>query len=315
MKDFQTEKIRLGQTDIQITPLGFGAWQWGDQIFWGYEKGYGFEDVLDAFQVGLRNGIDFYDTAEAYGFGRAERVFHQLLDQTDGKNVVLATKFQPYPWRLSRSNLVKALRGSLDRLGIEQVDLYQIHNAFPPIPAETWSAGLADALELGLTRAVGVSNYNLDRTKRAEAVLKARGMRLTSNQLEYSLLNRSVERDGLLDYCLENQISLIAYSPLAQGLLTGKYTPEKPPAGFLRSRYSKSLLEKIQPLIELMKEIAGGYGEATPAQVALNWVLAKGAIPIPGPKNGGQAADLAASLQWRLTTEEVSALDHKSGDF
>lgn len=309
MRSPNLDLIPLGKTDIKISPLGFGAWQWGDKIFWGYDSNYGFNEVQDAFQVGINHGINLYDTAEAYGFGTAERVFHRLIKAHEGIPIILATKFQPYPWRLRRADLVRALRGSLERLKLERVDLYQIHNAFPPISVETWSAGLADAVELGLAKAVGVSNYDLEKTKRSVKILQASGVPLTSNQVEYSLLHRNPERNGVLDYCQENEISLIAYSPLAQGLLTGNYTPENPPSGFMRSRYTKEFLRRIQPLIALMQDIGSGHGNATPAQVALNWVIAKNAIPIPGPKNGTQAEDIAASLSWHLTAEEVTALD------
>jgi aryl-alcohol dehydrogenase-like predicted oxidoreductase len=171
---------------------------------------------------------------------------------------------------------------------------------------------LADAVELGLTRAVGVSNYNTDQLRRAHAVLAKRGVLLASNQVEYHLLNRKIEKNGLLDICHEMGISLIAYSPLGQGVLTGKYSPENPMKGVRGRRYSSTYLGQLQPLIKLLEEIGHEQGDKTPSQVALNWVIQKGAIPIPGAKNARQAEDNAGALGWSLSEDEVARLDQIS---
>src|SRR3972149_9542343 len=146
--------------------LGLGCWQWGDSLFWGYGRGYADADVRAAFGAGLAATITFFDTAESYGSGQSERLLGEFI-KASGKQVIVATKFMPYPWRLRRGDLLKALRRSLDRLGLKQVDLYQIHWPFPPIPIETWMNAMADAVELGLTRAVGVSHYSVRQTQRA----------------------------------------------------------------------------------------------------------------------------------------------------
>ncbi len=300
-----THPIPLGPTDVMISPLGLGAWSWGDRLFWGYGQGYGENDVRAAFDVSRAGGIMFFDTAEFYGMGRSERLLGQFI-RSSKTPLAVATKFFPYPWRLSGASLVPALKRSLNRLGLDQVDLYQIHWPTPPVPIETWMRGMADAVEQGLTRAVGVSNFSVDQTKRAHAALSARSIPLASNQVSFSLLDRSAERTGLIRLGQERKVTLIAYSPLAQGLLTGKYTPDNPPTGVRRFRYSRARLTEIGPLVTLMRSIGEDHGGKTPAQVSLNWVLYKGAIPIPGAKNARQAQENVGAIGWRLTEEEVT---------
>ncbi len=214
------ESVELGRTGLYVSPIGTGCWAWGDRMLWQYGQGYGEGDVEGAFRASLAAGIDFFDTAELYGRGESERLLGQFVKAVPRQTVTIATKFLPLPWRIGRGALVKALRLSLERLQLSQVDLYQVHWPLPPIT--TWASALADAVEAGLTRTVGVSNYSAAHTRQAAAVLAARGVPLASNQVEYSLLQRHIERNGVLDVCRERGVSIIAYSPLAKGLLTGK---------------------------------------------------------------------------------------------
>jgi aryl-alcohol dehydrogenase-like predicted oxidoreductase len=306
------DTISLGASDVRVSPLGIGTWAWGDRLFWGYGHGYTDADLQAAFQTGLAAGINFFDTAEAYGRGHSEQLLGQFIRRTDSP--VVATKFMPYPWRLQRESLLGALRQSLERLGLSRVDLYQVHWPLPPVSIETWMAGLADATEAGLTRAVGVSNYNVEQMRRAHAALAKRGVPLASNQVQYSLLHRQPERNGLLETCRQLCVTLIAYSPLAQGLLTGKYTPDNPPPGVRGRRVGRQRLAQVQPLIGLLREIGQAHGGKAPSQVALNWVICKGAVPIPGAKNAHQAQENAGALGWRLTESEIAALDAASQD-
>lgn len=303
------ERIPLGASDLSISPLGIGTWAWGDRFVWGYGRGgYTDVDIQAAFEFSSNAGLNFYDTAEAYGFGRSEHLLGQYTQRAKQSNII-ATKFMPFPWRLRQASLLSALRRSLDRLGVEQIGLYQIHWPFFPRPIEVWVSALADAVEAGLTQAVGVSNFNLGQTRRAHEVLATRNVPLASNQVHYSLLHRGPEFNGLLDFCRENSITLIAYSPLAMGVLTGKYTPDNPLRGIRGRRYKRGRLAQIQPLITLMHEIGEAHGGKSAAQVALNWVICKGAVPIPGVKNIRQAQDNAGALGWRLSDEEVVRLD------
>ena len=143
----------------------------------------------------------------------------------------------------------------------------------------------------------------------AQSVLAKRGLPLASNQVEYSLLNRKVETSGLLQTCLDANITLIAYSPIAQGILTGKYTPENPLPGVRSVRYHPSILTGVKTLLGLMAEIGGGHSGKTPTQVAINWVISKGAVPIPGVKNIQQLEEILGAVGWSLEADEVAALD------
>lgn len=210
--------------------------------------------------------------------------------------------------------MLRALRGSLERLGVDQVDLYLIHWPYPPVPLETWVDALADAVEARLAQAVGVSNFDLSQMRRAHEVLAQRDVSLAANQVQYSLLHRDPERSGLLDACRDLGVTLIAYSPMAMGMLTGKYTPDNPPPGYRGRRFGPQSLARTQPLIALLREIGEAHGGKTPAQVALNWVICKGAVPIPGAKNARHAEQNAGALGWRLTADEVAALDTASED-
>lgn len=295
---------------LHAIEMGLGAWQWGDRIVWQYGHGYSDEEVRQAFQVSLEEGIRFVDTAEVYGNGRSERLLGQFLKETD-QPVLVATKFFPLPWRIGKGAFPRALRGSLTRLDLESVDLYQIHWPTPLINIDTMMEGLVECVKSGLARTVGVSNFNPSQMLAAYSALARNDIALASNQLHYSLLNRTVEKNGTLARCKELGIRLIAYSPLEKGLLTGKYSVDAPPPGS-RGRMYPSLLPKIGPLLKLMTEIGQDHGGKSNVQVALNWLICKGALPIPGAKNAKQARENAGGLGWKLTDEETAKLDEAS---
>ena len=297
------ERISLGASDLRISPLGMGTNAWGF-------RNRGDSGKQATLKAALAGGINFIDTAEVYLFGGSEKTLGMLLPEHRAE-VVLASKFFPYPWRLARSSLKAGLQSSLQRLGIDQVDLYILHFPVPPVPLETWVEALADVQQAGLTRAVGISNCNAQQTRRAQAVLAKRGIALASNQVEYSLLNRSAERNGLLETCRELGVTLVAYRPLGYGLLTGKYRPEDLPAVLHGRLVRRSDLERVSPLVARLGELGLSH-DKTPAQVVLNWIVCKGAVPIPGAKNPAQAAQNAGALGWRLEAEEVEALSRES---
>jgi aryl-alcohol dehydrogenase-like predicted oxidoreductase len=300
--------IPLGKTDLRIPPLGIGAWSWGDRMFWGYGRGYDEPDLREAFDVCLQAGVNFFDTAEVYGLGQSEKIIGRFR-KTDGRQVILATKFFPFPYRLTKGSLRRALRGSLRRLQVDTVDLYQIHQPFSPIPDPVLMRAMADAFREGRIRAIGVSNYDPERTRRSADALGSMGLTLASNQVSFSLLNRKPEQDGLLTLCRERGVTVIAYSPLGMGMLSGRYTADSPPRDFRRRRYSKEYLSQLTPLLGLMREIGEAHGGRTLVQVALNWVIGKGAVPIPGVKNKRQAEDVLGALAWRLSEDEMARLD------
>ncbi|KAH7434200.1 hypothetical protein KP509_06G005400 [Ceratopteris richardii] len=168
--------------------------------------------------------------------------------------------------------------------------------------------GLADAVEQGLVKAVGVSNYNEQRLRSAHAQLKKRGVPLASNQVNYSLIYRAPESNGVKRACEDLGVTLIAYSPIAQGILSGKYSPDNPPSGPRGRIYNKDYLTKAAPLLQSIREIGQRYGK-TSTQVSLNWLMAQGnVIPIPGAKTAAQAEEFAGALGWTLTDNEVREL-------
>jgi aryl-alcohol dehydrogenase-like predicted oxidoreductase len=293
--------------------IGVGAWAWGDRFMWNYGKSYDDNDIEQAFTATLEAGINFIDTAEVYGQGRSEQIIGNLIKNTP-QPVLIATKFFPYPWRFTKKALQKALDNSLNRLFAEQIFLYQIHWPFSVLPIDILMEALSEAVKSGKTKFVGISNFNKSQTQRAYTALSRKEVPLASNQLEYNLLNRQIEKSGLLARCQELKVRVIAYSPLAQGLLSGKYSPESPPPGFRGPRYA-SLLKEIRPLLALMTEIGQSHGDKTPSQVALNWLICKGTLPIPGAKNLTQIQQNNGAIGWRLAETEVAALDAASDNF
>ena len=291
---------------LHAVEMGLGAWQWGDRVVWGYQPGESDKGIRESFDVSLNMGVRFVDTAEVYGSGRSERLLGQFLKETD-QPVLVATKFFPWPWRLTKGFIPRALKASLERIGVDSVDLYQIHWPSPLLSPESMMEGMAECVKLGLTRTVGVSNFWESRMLRAYSALAQQGIPLASNQLPYSLLNREAEKRGVLARCKELGIRFIAYSPLAQGLLTGKYSADNPPPGVRGSSYAE-VLKKLPPVINTLQEIAQTHGK-TVSQVALNWIICKGALPIPGAKNAKQATDNAGGAGWRMSDDEVAKLD------
>jgi aryl-alcohol dehydrogenase-like predicted oxidoreductase len=304
------EKPGVNTRFLDNIEMGLGAWSWGDRIYWHYGHGYTDDDIAEAFRTSLAAGVNLVDTAEVYGAGRSEHLLGNFIKNTT-QPVIVATKFFPIPYRFTKKSVVRALRGSLERLGLERVDLYQLHWPSPVVPIETYAEGLALAFQAGLTRNVGVSNYNIEQMQRASKCLAKHAIPLASNQVEYHLLDRTAERSGLLDRCKQMGVRLIAYSPLAMGLLTGKYTTDNPPVG-LRGRKYAAILKDLPSLIAVMVEIGKDHGEKTPGQVALNWIICKGGLPIPGAKTAAQAQQNIGAIGWRLTPEEIKALEAAS---
>ncbi|HEY7350542.1 MAG TPA: aldo/keto reductase [Ktedonobacterales bacterium] len=304
------QTISIGKTDLKVPPLGLGTWQWGDRGIWQYGVGYGQNDVEAAYRESRAAGITFFDTAELYGSGVSEQTLGPLV-RAEQDEVTVATKFAPWPYRLTAKTLPGALDGSLKRLGLARIDLYQVHWPWgSPIRIEALMDVMADQVEAGKIRAVGVSNYSEKRMRRAHAALAKRGIALASNQVEYSLLHRQPERSGVLAACQELDVRLIAYSPLAKGALTGKYHDGATVSGIRKRNRSfrPAGLQASAPLIKLLAQVGEAHGGKTPAQVALNWLIHQGALPIPGAKNASQAASNAGALGWDLTDEECAQI-------
>ncbi len=294
--------------------LGIGTWAWGDKSVWKFGQGYGAEDLKETFLAGVDAGIHLFDTAEVYGDGKSEIFLGEFLKERPKTPLYIATKFMPFPWKVSTSHLLKSLKASLKRLGLNQVDLYQIHFPMPFRSIEAWMEPLAQAVKEGLAKEVGVSNYNRSQMLRAQDALGKKGVPLASNQVQYSLVRRKMEFNGVLEECKKSGIKLIAFSPLGMGMLSGKYTPQHPPQGPRRLFYLTQL-GRIQPLVDLLKKIGQIHGGKTCNQVALNWLLRKGTLPIPGAKNAVQVKENAGALGWSLSEAEVAQLDEASRGF
>jgi len=202
---------------------------------------------------------------------------------------------------------MKSLRASLERLGLPFVHLYQIHGPISFRPARAVAAALAAPYRAGLVKAVGVSNYSEGEMRAIHGALAAEGIPLATNQVEYSLLRTMPETSGLLRACRDLDVTLLAYSPLAMGRLTGKYGVANPPPG--KRNFSAFPMAEIEPVVSELRRIGAAHGGKSPAQVALNWVMCKGAVPIPGAKNASQAEQNAGALGWALVADEVTALD------
>jgi aryl-alcohol dehydrogenase-like predicted oxidoreductase len=305
--------IGLPGLDVSIPPLGVGTWAWGDKGTWGmggYDSSYSEATIREAWDASIEAGVVLFDTAEVYGGGESERIIGRLLaaEPSVREKVVIATKFMPSPWKLAVSSaLVSAARASVGRLGIASIDLYQIHG---PISLRSHSA-MADALAAahaeGLIKAVGVSNYSIKETRAIAAELQKRDLRLATNQIEFSLLRTMPEKVGLLECCRELGVVPLAYSPIGQGRLTGKYSAANPPP---KTRtFSNHPMESVDRIVDVLRRIGEAHDGRTPSQVALAWIIAKGAVPIPGAKSRKQAEDNAGALGWWMDDAEVAALD------
>jgi aryl-alcohol dehydrogenase-like predicted oxidoreductase len=285
--------------------MAVGTWSWGNRTDWGSSDGE--QDSEQAFAASLRAGIRLFDTAERYGAGESERMLGRFIAGSR-EPVFVATKFSPLRSQWRPKHLRSSLDGSLKRLGIRKIDLYQIHWPTRFSSIGIWMEALADAASDGLIGAAGVSNYTPDQVRAASATLARRGLPLASVQVRFSLIHRTPERNGMLTLCRELGAALWAYSPLAMGILSGKYEAGALPAGQARQSITRARLDSLKPLTGLMREIGSGHGK-TPSQVALNWVIAKGAVPVAGARSGAQAAENAGALGWSLTEDEILSLE------
>jgi len=311
------EPFRL--SDVKL-PLCIGTWAWGGNTQTFGASGANTAEQEKAFRSAVNGGITFFDTAEIYSSGGSESLLGKFIanlhseEQTKGVPLTpihVATKYCPLPFHFSASNLTTSLMGSLKRLGLNSVDLFQVHGpAFSVRKVETWAEEMADCYQKGLIRSLGVSNYNSDQVRRTQAVLAKRGLKLESNQIEYSLLHRLPETQGLIKTCKDLDVKILAYSPLAMGRLTGKYSATNPPKG--NRKFGGTDWKHIDGIIAALSEIGKNHGDKTPAQVALNWVIKKGCIPIAGATNAKQAEENAGATGWEMTDEETKRLDDLS---
>jgi aryl-alcohol dehydrogenase-like predicted oxidoreductase len=317
----------LGRTGLTITPIGLGCWQ--------LQQGKGMtgmmwsalgQETMDAIvSAALSGGISWYDTAEAYGRGASERALATGLQHAgvEPGRVVVATKWLPIlkPASDVRDNVDERITC----LAPYPVDLYQVHIPWSRSPVAAQMREMAALVRAGKIKAVGVSNFSAKRMAQAGAALQAEGLPLASNQVRINLLERSIEANGVLDLARKHRVTLIAYSPLAQGVLTGRFHDDPSQAKAVswgrRSRLGGSGklltpegLARTAPLVEALRAVGEDHG-ATPAQVALAWLVTyygEAVVAIPGASRPEQAAEAAAAMRLRLSAAEVERIDRLS---
>ncbi len=319
-------KLRhLGESDVQITPLGLGCWQFSNQIgfagkFWPSLKEVPSDEII---KISWEGGINWFDTAEMYGWGESEKCVSHGLQKINVpvESAIIATKWHPIARRAKR--MFRSIEEQIQRLAPYKITLYQIHSPTSLSSTKKEMEVMAELLKAGVIRCAGVSNYSARQMRNAYDHLEKLGFPLVSNQVHYSLLNRRIERNGILKTAQELGITIIAYSPLEQGLLTGKFhenpTLIKTRVGWRKyfPLYRPSGLEKTKPVIETLKKIAEQH-DATPAQVALNWLIyfhGERVVAIPGATRAEQAFQNLGTFKFRLTEAEMDEIDRVSRRF
>ncbi|MDW8062566.1 MAG: aldo/keto reductase [Candidatus Caldarchaeum sp.] len=300
--------ISLGKTGLKVSCIWLGTWQFGSGS-WGYGKSYSEKDCVEAIIASLEAGVNVIDTAEVYGAGVSEQIIGKTLKEY-GDDVLVATKVAPH--HLSYGEVLKACERSLKRLGVRTIDLYQIHFPNPLIPISQTMKAMEKLVKDGKIMHIGVSNFSLKQLVKAREALKSED--IVSNQVRYNLIQREIEKE-LYPYCVKEKITILAYSPLAQGVLTGRYGPQNLPRDIIRRinpLFGRRFLSKAQPLFDALKKLAEKYG-ATPGQIALSWITSRDEnVAIAGAKNREQATINAAAGKIVLTPEEVSKLSELS---
>jgi aryl-alcohol dehydrogenase-like predicted oxidoreductase len=321
MSDNQSISMRtLGKTNIKVTPIGLGMMEFaggGSNMLGRAFPVIGQDEKNATVKAALDGGINWFDTAELYGGGKSEASLAEALKAAGKKDqdVVVATKW----WPLLRTarNIPISIQDRIHYLNGYSISLYMVHNPGSFSSPEAEMDAMADLVEAGKIRSVGVSNFNPERMRRAHKALQKRGLTLAVNQMLYSLLNRSIETNGVLETAKELGVTIIAYTPLASGLLTGKYH-KNPELLVKKSFWSRSRLqggvEKSRALVQVLEEIGARY-KASPAQVALNWVInsqGESVVTIPGATKVSQARESAGAMQFTLSADEIGRLSELS---
>ena len=309
-------KRRLGKTDIEITPIGLGVMQFsGNGLMYRMMLSKVPEGETNPIvKAALDGGINWFDTAEMYGFGRSERCLAEALSMAgiEDDEVVIGTKWNPL--LRTAGNITRTIKNRIRHLNGYSIDLYMVHAPVSLSSIEAQMDAMADLVKAGKIRSIGVSNFNPEQMRRAHAALEKRGLPLAVNQVEYSLLHRDIETNGVLETAKELGVMIVAWGPLASGLLTGKFHQDPlildktPP---MRRRRFRRRMEASRPLIAALEEIASRY-DVTPAQTALNWLIhfhGDAVVAIPGASRVRHAEESAGAMTFRLTDEELVDLD------
>jgi aryl-alcohol dehydrogenase-like predicted oxidoreductase len=311
---------QLGKSALKVSPIGLGSWQFSGSsmsAFWNTPPQAEIDEIV---RLSLEGGINWFDTAEMYGAGKSEHALSVALQNAGKKNgeVVIATKWNPILRRAA--TIAKTFPARERHLAPFQVDLFQVHLPYSVSSVEAQMNAMADLLDAKKIKTVGVSNFSEKRMRRAQKALAARGYVLTSNQVRYNLLDRKIEKNGILSAAKELNISIIAYSPLAQGLLGGKYH-QNPEAvknlPMMRRRSFSGKIEKSRPLVEELMKIAAEY-KVSASQVALNWLVnfhGETVVAIPGATKPEHAKQNCLALTFKLTDAQMARINDLSEKF
>ncbi|MCX8183689.1 MAG: aldo/keto reductase [Crenarchaeota archaeon] len=300
------EYVELGRNGLKVSIIGLGAWQASGKA-WGADVED--DEIVKAIVRANELGVNLIDTAEAYGGGHSEEVVARAIRVVGRENLVIATKV--HGGHLRYNDVLKAAEHSLRRLGVREIDLYQVHwpDPWEQVPLKHTMCAMERLYKEGKIRAIGVSNFAVRDLEEARRYLSEAS--IVSNQVRYNMLQREIEEE-VLPYCRKENITVIAYSPLAQGALTGKYGLSNKPSDNIRrgnKLFTDENLAEISRLLKVLEKIAKERGK-TIAQVAMNWLLREGNIvPIPGAKNPMQAEENAGAAGWRLNERELTEIE------
>lgn len=310
LKPISGKSVQVGT--LKLSPIGCGTWSWGNRFLWQYDINND-NDLKDTFNYVTRNGINWFDTGDSYGTldlnGRSETLLGEF-SKNDKTKYYFATKLACYPWRIGVKSMLQAAKESAERMN-RPIDILQLH--WPPSlqwQEKEYLLAFCQLVKEGYCTQIGVSNYGPKGLKRINEIVNKEGIRICSNQVQFSLLSRYPLYNGLSTYCEEQNIQLIGYSALGLGLLSDKYTLDNLPKG-PRSFLFKEFLPSIDPLLKVMREIAIKKNKKV-SQVALNWSLQKGFLVLVGIRSIDQAKENINASGWKLSDAEVAELDRVS---
>ena len=288
-----------------MAKIALGAWAWGNDGTFG--NNFTENDLRPIFDAGQKAGLNLWDTAFVYGMGTSEEVLGKFLRSVPRKSYLVSTKFTPQCADDKAENaVIEMYKGSVERLGTDFFDYYWIHN---PVGAPEWTRKLIPLAKTGKIGKIGLSNHNLAEIKEAQAILEAEGLKIAAIQNHYSLLNRSSETSGILDWCKANNAEFFAYMVLEQGALSGKYDTAHPfPADSARGQVYNPVLAELEKLNHAMSNIAEKHGAAV-AQLPVAWAIAKGAVPILGVTKVKHVEDAVKAANLNLSESEIKELE------
>ena len=292
-----------------MSKIALGTWAWGAGAFGGdtvFGSNTDVENLKPVFEAAMKAGLNLWDTATVYGMGESERILGTLAKPYKREDVLISTKFTPQIAEIYENSVEKMADASIERMGCDYIDIYWIHN---PMDVERWTPGLIPLLQSGKVKRVGVSNHNIAEIRRANEILGEAGFKVSAVQNHFSLLYRSSEKGGVLDYCKEQGIEFWAYMVLEQGALSGKYNKENPlPAESDRGKKYNPVLPQLEALTDEMTSIGRKYG-ASCSQIGIAWAIAKGATPLIGATKERHVVEAAEAADIVLTAEEVARLE------